>query len=117
MDKLGNIIGRALAGKQMQQTGRAPSSDTTRGPALSAPPSPSAAGNFGLSSTDATKLMGDPEIMRLMSSPDFQALVSDVMGGSEEAQMAILEDPRKAAMLDKFAMAMRAAGIAPPAGR
>ena len=56
-------------------------------------------------------------VMRLMSSPDFQALVSDVMGGSDEAKMAILEDPRKAAMLDKFATAMRAAGIAPPAGR
>ena len=115
MDKLGNIIGRALAGKQMQQTGRAPSSDTTRGPALSAPPSPSAAGNFGLSSTDATKLMGDPEIMRLMSLPDFQALVSDVMSGSPEAKLKLLEDPRKAAMLEKFATAMRAAGIAPPA--
>ena len=68
----------------------------------------------GLDAEAAMKLMQDPEIMSLLQSPDFQEVMQDVMGGGPDAMVKHMADPNKAAMLSKFALAMQAAGLAPP---
>ena len=70
----------------------------------------------GLDAEAAVKLVQDPEVMALLQSPDFQEVMQDVMGGGPDAMVKHMADPNKAAMLSKCgALAMLAAGLAPPA--